>query len=73
LFFWKKKTYEIGSIKEIYFVGKYHSSNSMQIVFRNYRSKEFLAGSLREKNWLALKNRLESEGVPVENDFYLSL
>jgi hypothetical protein len=68
LLFWKKKAYDINSIRQVVFGRTRNSSYSLEIILEDYNSKQYYAGSLRDADWRALKNRLEESGIPVTSD-----
>jgi hypothetical protein len=67
---WINKSYNIEDIAETNFETPRKRSKSLRITTKDFKSKLFAAGSLREKNWNELKDKLKSLGiyfVEVEN------
>jgi len=66
--FWRKRTYRLSDIKEVAIETQGKMPNSLRIITKDYRSKIHPAGTLRDKHWRALKEKLEGKGIPVRND-----
>lgn len=67
-FIWKSKIYLLKNIKEVVFEGSGRQENSLVVITKDYKSKRYVAGTLREKNWFNFKNNLEKLGVIVRNE-----
>ena len=67
-FFWKKKAYNIADIKEIVFETQGKMPNCLRVITKDFRNKLYPAGTLRDQNWLALKDKLETYKVKVRNE-----
>jgi len=67
-FLWKKKAYKIADIKEIVFETQGKMPNYLRIITKDFRNKLYPAGTLSDKNWLALKDKLESYKITVRNE-----
>ncbi len=67
-FFWKKKAFKIDDIKEIVFETQGKMPNCLRIITKDFRNKLYPAGTLNDKKWLALKNKLESYKIKVRNE-----
>ena len=67
-FFWKKKAYRILDLNEIVFETQGKMPNCLRIITKDFRNKLYPAGTLRDKNWLALKDKLESYKITVRNE-----
>ena len=67
-FFWKKKAYNIADIKEIVFETQGKMPNCLRIITKDFRNKFYPAGTLRDKNWFALKDKLEVYKIKVRNE-----
>jgi hypothetical protein len=65
---WIRKTYDISDIKEIVFETKYRWPNCMRVITNNFQSKLYPAGTLRDKTWFDMKEKLESLGITVRNE-----
>jgi len=67
-FFWKKKAYNIADIKEIVFETQGKMPNCLRVITKDFRNKLYPAGTLRDKDWFALKGKLESYKIKVRNE-----
>lgn len=67
-YFWIKKIYRIEDIKEIVFESNGNQPNCLRIITKDYKNKLYPAGTLRDKTWLNMKDRLELKGVTVRNE-----
>ncbi|MBL7828027.1 MAG: hypothetical protein JNJ57_15460 [Saprospiraceae bacterium] len=68
-FFWVKKRFRLSDIQEIVIEPAENTNfaNRMRIVFMDYSSKKYVAGSLNKTTWEALQRRLERAGISVHN------
>ena len=67
-FFWKKKAYNIADIKEVVFETQGKMPNCLRVITKDFRNKLYPAGTLRDKNWFALKDKLETYNIKVRNE-----
>jgi len=67
-FFWKVKIYRLTDIKEVVYETQGKQPNCMRIITNDFRNKLYPAGTLRDKTWLDLKDKLEAKGVTVRNE-----
>lgn len=67
-FIWKIKIYRLTDIKEVVFETQGKQPNCMRIITKDFRNKLYPAGTLRDKTWLDLKDKLEAKGVSVRNE-----
>jgi len=67
-FFWKNKAYNISDIKEIVFETQGKMPNCLRVITKDFRNKLYPAGTLRDKTWLTLKDKLESYNITVRNE-----
>lgn len=67
-FIWKAKIYRLTDIKEVVFETQGKQPNCMRIITNDFRNKLYPAGTLRDKTWLDLKDKLEAKGVTVRNE-----
>ncbi len=67
-FFWKKKAYNIADIEEIIFETQGKMPNCLRIITKDFRNKLYPAGTLRNKNWLVLKDKLQAHNIKVRNE-----
>jgi hypothetical protein len=67
-FFWTKKAYRITDIKEVVFETQGKMPNCLRVITKSFKNKLYPAGTLRDKTWLALKDKLESYNIKVRNE-----
>jgi hypothetical protein len=67
-FFWTKKAYRIADIKEVVFETQGKMPNCLRVITKDFRNKLYPAGTLRDKNWLDLKDKLETYKIKVRNE-----
>jgi len=67
-FIWKAKIYRLTEIKEVVFERQGKQPNCMRIITNDFKNKFYPAGTLRDKTWLDLKDKLEAKGVTVRNE-----
>ena len=67
-FSWKRRYYKLDQIKEIVFEQSGRSPNILRIIARNFNTGLYAGECLRDKDWHALKRRLEEKGVAVRNE-----
>jgi hypothetical protein len=67
-FFWTKKLYNIKDIKEVVFETQGKMPNCLRIITKDFRNKLYPAGTLRDKTWLELKDKLETYKIKVRNE-----
>jgi hypothetical protein len=67
-FFWMQRIYRINEIKEVVFETQPRQPNCLRIITIDFKHKIYPAGTLRDKTWLYLKDRLEAKGVTVRNE-----
>lgn len=67
-FFWKTKIYRLTDIKEVVYETHGKQPNCMRLITNDFKNKLYPAGTLRDKTWLDLKNKLEAKGVAVRNE-----
>ena len=65
---WRKKLYRLDEIKEVAVETQGKMPNSLRVITKDFRSSVFPAGTLNDKTWLALKEKLNSKGISVRND-----
>jgi hypothetical protein len=68
IFVWVKEIYWLPDIREVVYETQGRRPNSMRVTTRNFKSKLYPAGTLRNKTWLDLQARLEAGGVAVKNE-----
>jgi len=67
-FIWKVKPYRLKDIKEVVFETQGKQPNCMRVITKDFKNKLYPAGTLRDKTWLDLKDKLEAKGVTVRNE-----
>ena len=65
---WKKSIYRLSDIREIVFETFQKAPYSLRVITKDYKSKLYGAGTLRNKNWAELKDKLEEHGIKVRNE-----
>jgi hypothetical protein len=65
--FWYKKTYELNDIIEMNFEQPYKRSKSLRITTKDFKSKLYSAGSLRNKHWQALREAAITMSIPYRD------
>ncbi len=70
---WKKKMFLLKNIREIVLASNQHGVDTLRVIFFDFRSQEFGASGLRNRDWLNLIDLIKSRGIPLkdENDFAL--
>ncbi len=67
-YFWMKRIYRIDEINEIVFESHGNQPNCLRIITKDFKNKLYPAGTLRDKTWLYLKERLDRNGIKVRNE-----
>jgi hypothetical protein len=67
-FIWKNKIYRIDDIKEIVFETRHKMPNCLRVITKDFRNSVYPAGTLRDKLWLDMKDKLELKGINVRNE-----
>ncbi|MDN3657446.1 hypothetical protein QWZ08_17470 [Ferruginibacter paludis] len=70
-FFWKNKVFDLTDINEFAIETPHKRSTSLRVITKDFQSKLFGAGSLREKNWRQLRDDITAIGIPVRADTYI--
>ena len=65
---WRKKVYPIAGIKEVIFDAEASSSNTLRIIFIDFRNIAHQAATLRDSDWLALKKDIEYQSIVVRDE-----
>jgi len=68
IFFWQNTPFRFSDIKEVVFETRQKQPNSLRVITKDFHSKLYPAGTLRDKTWLLMKDKLESCGVKVRNE-----
>jgi len=71
LFFWKQKSIPLIDIKKIIIETPHQQSTGIKVITNDFRSNLYCGGSLRDKTWQQLKERLKKLGIKVENEPYI--
>lgn len=67
-FLWRNTIFKLTDIKEIVFETQNKQPNSLRVITKDFRNKLFLAGTLRDSNWLEMKRVLEKYNIEVRNE-----
>ncbi len=70
-FFWKKKIYQLNEIREIVLFRPHKKPNTIRIVFNDFSTKKYMAGSLKDTTWLELIYDLEQKNVCIRDECYM--
>lgn len=70
IWFWFNKIYEIENIKELVIETPHKQSTSLRIITKDYHSKMYQAGSLRDITWTKLKDYLLKKDIQIRNETY---
>jgi hypothetical protein len=70
IWFWFNKTYEIKNIRELVIERPHKQSTSLRIITKDYQSKMYQAGNLRDSTWTKLKEYLLKKEIKVRNETY---
>ena len=65
---WRKKAYRLSDIKEITFETQGKMPNCLRVITKDFRNKLYPAGTLKDKIWVELKDKLESCEIKVRNE-----
>jgi len=68
IWFWKKRTVALSDILEVVFEVHGKQANSMRIIYKNFESHRYQAGTLHTRTWRALKQRLQEEHIFVRDE-----
>ncbi|MFT3825634.1 MAG: hypothetical protein QM731_17070 [Chitinophagaceae bacterium] len=68
LFIWKKRIFPLADIREVIIETPYRRSTTLVIITKDFSQKKYAAGSLRNKTWKALRERLQAYRIPVTNE-----
>lgn len=66
---WVNKKYTLNDLLLVEFEKPHKRSNAAILFTKDFRRKEYSAGSLRSKHWAAMKDALQKAGIPVKNNF----
>ena len=64
---WVKRTYDVNDIIEANIERPYKRSTSLRITTRDFKTKLYPAGSLRQKHWNTLRKKLEELRINFVN------
>lgn len=68
---WKKKVFKLNDISEFVIESPYKRSNSLRLITKEFWSKLFGAGSLRNKHWREFRDDITTIGIPVRSEIYI--
>jgi hypothetical protein len=67
-FFWKKKIYRISDIEEIVYETQQKQSNILRVITTDFKRGLYPAGTLKDSNWIEMKEELEKKKIKVRNE-----
>jgi hypothetical protein len=65
---WRRKAYRLSDIQEVVFETRGKLPNCLRVIRKDFKYKLYMAGTLSNKTWLSLKDKLESYGIKVRNE-----
>lgn len=65
---WVNDQYRIADLRELVFEMPYRRSKSLRIINKNYKTKLYMAGSLRSKTWKELNQLTKHTKLKVRNE-----
>jgi hypothetical protein len=65
---WQFIKFSLNDIESVDIETPYRRSTGLRILFRNFKSKIYGAGTLRDHNWKDLLNDLKLIGIPARDD-----
>lgn len=68
IYFWKTQAFRLKDIQEIVFESQVKMPNILRVITKDFKSRSYPAGTLRNKTWLELKEALERQGIKVRNE-----
>ncbi len=69
--FWYSRIYKIENIRELVMESPYKRSNGLRIITKDYESKLYCAGSLRDKDWKYFKTHLKRLKIKLRNELHI--
>jgi hypothetical protein len=67
-FIWLNKIYRLEDISEIVFETQGKWPNCLRVITKDFQSKLYPAGTLRNSTWLDLRDKLQLKGISVRNE-----
>jgi hypothetical protein len=68
---WKNKVYQLDDIVEVAIETPHKRSTSLRVIDKNFNSKLYSAGTLRDNTWKELLNELVDRQITVRNEAYV--
>ncbi|RZJ86412.1 MAG: hypothetical protein EOO20_18355 [Chryseobacterium sp.] len=68
IYFWKKRIYNLADISEVVFETRSKFPNCLRVIDVEFGNKLYPAGTLRDKTWLRLQDKLRAHNIPVRNE-----
>lgn len=65
---WSKKVFQLDEIKEIVLETPYRQANTLRVITKQFVSKKYTAGSLRNNTWRKLKQKFKSLNIQVRDE-----
>lgn len=68
---WKRDKYAVQDIKQVVLASNHNGTNTMRLIFHDFKHKEIAAAGLRDADWLQLIGYMHSLNIEVvdENNF----
>lgn len=71
IWFWRKDIYSLDNIREVVFETPHRLSTSMRVITKDFKTKLYPAGNLKDKTWKLLKDKLQSKEIKVRNEAFV--
>lgn len=71
IWFWRKDIYPLGNIREVVFETPHRLSTSMRVITKDFKTKLYPAGSLKDKTWKLLEDKFQSKEIEVRNEAFV--
>lgn len=68
IWFWRKDIYSLDNIREVVIETPHRLSTSMRVITRDYKTKLYPSGNLKDKTWQLLREKLKSGQIKVRNE-----
>lgn len=67
-YLWKCNIFKLDNIAKMSFECNYRRPHSLRIVTKDFQNRIYPASTLRTSTWIRMKKKMESIGIPVENE-----
>lgn len=68
IWFWRKDIYSLDNIREVVFETPHRLSTSIRVITKDFKTKLYPAGSLKDKTWQLIREKLKSSQIKVRNE-----